>query len=163
MVGGGKQMPGGEAIADRNESHAGGGESRRHEMHPFLVAVGPSTAMDEGEHPAVRRGRRKDRHALIGTLTVASFDKRPGARPKAHDLVMIGFGDFREWFLRRIACDTHQSCPPLSASTARMPSRTRSDVSGRWEWREPAGVLDSVLVTGRNRVMAISSGALAPH
>ena len=86
---GGKEMRRSEPITDGGKGHARRRERRRHERHPFLVAVGPAAAMHKGQQRPVGRRRAENRKTLIGIFAVALVGPlETGA--ELHDLVAIG-------------------------------------------------------------------------
>ncbi len=90
-----------EPIARADECHAERRQCRRHEQHPFLVAIGPAAAMQRNEHIAVWMFGGNDGQRLIGIVTIGPINAR-NAAPKAQHLVVILCADRRERLLRRI-------------------------------------------------------------
>ncbi len=51
-------------------------QCRRHEQHPFLVAVGPAAAMQRDDDITIRALGRNNRQRLIRILTIRQINRR---------------------------------------------------------------------------------------
>ena len=146
-----------KAVARTDEGDALCIERRRHEVHPFLVAVGPAAAMEEDQHVAAGLVCGEYRQGLVRVAAMGDFDAVHPLPERQHPLRIAG-AQRRQRLLGRVALQVHAAAPDASQACS-----TRSEVSGNCSRRTPSASATPLAMAAATAFMPISPTLLAPN